>query len=710
MGKIASTVRNFKYVHTPKDGVSLNIMPPNVVFVQGGGQQTAVVRVEALEGTTKLPCSSDGLQVSIFTTPFAALSFSAVADGDHYNVTFTFRGADADTLNQDIILNCTVKGIASTQTVHVTTVKNGDPGKDGDPGAPGKDGENGVSFVVSPEAIVHKEGVRSIYYVYAGIYDGGEQKVPTGLGSLGTSEGGNLADGIRWWWYTADDGRRGYRIECAATASLSSTLLTLFTATYNDKTFKGSFSITTVKNGTDGTDGTNGTDGVDGARGPYIPPAMLWKDYPTNPIYYFESADPTPDPPETKLDVVLVENGDGSLTPFECIQSHFKDSNKEPGTAGGVNYWRVFNTNRFKAIATDLLLADKARIEFLSGQAVRVGDNKGIWGYFGAPYRSNGEANAGEIIFTGQSAEYQKKVEEGQSVEYTPQYSTFSLNNIGFAKWGAKMGKRIEVDPDLVNVRIYDDNGELRTTLSGEWKTPDEWKPGNGADANIVGGSMIDISSVKVGWTDPVVSGTHVILPASDSNKAECDGYALIKIPKIRMQAVCGSVISSGSASGPVQMPNTSVNMTVRIYTGKVKDMIQSTAPKLQRHYRISSTQENHTETQTNAREDVTVPIKKDEYIRIEARIEAEITNNTGGSWSILSQDTGSEGDADYKGRWFSGQFVYKMRQSVIAANGLFISYDSLNFFYVAFDAQNKLHVLCVASGTKIFGNDNWPA
>lgn len=565
-----------------------------------------------------------------------------------------------------------------------------------------------LTITVTPEAILHKEGSGARYFVSIDIYDGGVLMGPDSISALtdGLSSG-TLADGITWQYSNDTDGRVCYMIKITADASLASTLLVPFNFAYDGKQYTGSFSITTVK---DGDKGDQGPGGPDGARGPYIPPAMLWKDYPTNPIYYFESADPTPDPPETKLDVVLVENGDGSLTPFECIQSHFKDSNKEPGTAGGVNYWRVFNTNRFKAIATDLLLADKARIEFLSGQAVRVGDNKGIWGYFGAPYRSNGEANAGEIIFTGQSAEYQKKVEEGQSVEYTPQYSTFSLNNIGFAKWGAKMGKRIEVDPDLVNVRIYDDNGELRTTLSGEWKTPDEWKPGNGADANIVGGSMIDISSIKIGWTDPVVSGTHVILPASDSNKAECDGYALIKIPKIRMQAVCGSVISSGSASGPVKMPNTSVNMTVRIYTGKVKDMIQSTAPKLQRHYRISSTQENHTETQTNAREDVTVPIKKDEYIRIEARIEAEITNNTRGSWSILSQDTGSEGDADYKGRWFSGQFVYKMRQSVIAANGLFISYDSLNFFYVAFDNSNIMHVLCVAEGNKIFGNDNWPA
>lgn len=557
-----------------------------------------------------------------------------------------------------------------------------------------------LTITVTPEAILHKEGSGARYFVSIDIYDGGVLMGPDSISALSDGlSSGTLADGVTWQYSSDNDGRVCYMIKITADASLASTLFVPFNFAYDGKQYTGSFSITTVK---DGVDGGQGPVGPGGSRGPYIPPALLWNDYPDN--FPFQCGDLSKDPPESNIHVVLMDNGDGTLSHYQCISSHAKSTDATPGV--NTVCWKKLELGQYNG----LIIADKARIEFLSGQAIRVGDNKGIWGYFGAPYRSNGEANPGEIIFTGQSAEYQKKVEEGQSVEYTPQYSTFSLNNIGFAKWGAKMGKRIEVDPDLVNVRIYDDNGELRTTLSGEWKTPDEWKPGNGADAKIDGGSMIDINSLSDGWTGSVVSGTHVILPASDTNKAECDGYALIKIPKIRMQAVCGTAIFSGSASGPVKMPNTSVNMTVRIYTGKVKDLIQSTAPKLQRHYRISSAQEHHTETQTTAREDVTVPIKTNEYIRIEARIEAEITNNTGGSWSILSQDTGSEGDADYKGRWFSGQFVYKMRQSVIAANGLFISYDSLNFFYVAFDNSNIMHVLCVAAGNKIFGNDNWPA
>lgn len=552
-----------------------------------------------------------------------------------------------------------------------------------------------LTITVTPEAILHKEGSGARYFVSIDIYDGGVLMGPDSISALSDGlSSGTLADGITWQYSSDTDGRVCYMIKITADASLASTLLVPFNFAYDGKQYTGSFSITTVK---DGGDGGPGPVGPGGARGPYIPPAMLWKDYPTNPVYYFESADPTTDPPETKLDVVLVENGDGSLTPYECIQSHFKDSGKEPGTAGGINYWRAFTTNRFKAIATDLLLADKARIEFLSGQAIRVGDNKGIWGYFGAPY------NEHEIIFTGHSNDYEKKIEEGQTVEYTPAYSTFSLNKNGYALWGEKSGKRIEVNPDEVAVRIYDKDGNLCTTLSGEWKDLANAKPG-GADTDISGGTSIDRSSYS--------SATHLdaVIPPNDSSKAATDGSALIKIPQIYMQATCGADEPFGSESGPVMMPHTSVRITITIYTGTDKATISNNTPKYQRSYSVSAgtpaSQSSiaNTESQTITRRDISVPIKKGEYIKVVVKTEAEVIRNVDGNWSVKTQETGV-GTDDYKSKYFSGKFVYKGYMCRLYANGLFISYDSNNYCFFALDANKQFKVMCVADGIKLFGN-----
>lgn len=247
---------------------------------------------------------------------------------------------------------------------------------------PGKDGKNGVTIIVSPEAIVHKEGTPGIYDVCAEIYEGGEQQYQDSYGALTNDvSGGTLAPGITWA-FRPIDGKACYRIRCLATASLASTLTVPFTVTYNGVTYNRSFSITTVADGGKGDKGNAGHNGV------YIPPMMLWEDYPDG--YEFKCGNL--DDGETRLDVVLVKNPNNTLTPYRCTVSHTKASHPTAANAP----WEPTEITDYKSIATDLLLAKNARIEFLSGEAILVGSGTTPCGYFGAP-------SGGVILFLGAS-------------------------------------------------------------------------------------------------------------------------------------------------------------------------------------------------------------------------------------------------------------------------------------------------------------------
>lgn len=121
-------------------------------------------------------------------------------------------------------------------------------------------------------------------------------------------------------------------------------------------------------------------DGAPGKRGPILRGPMDWNACQSG--FPFQSGGEN----DTYLDCVIY-NG----VYYMCKTSHSK------GSSFAAAQWQTAAQIPF--VATMLMLATNARINFLSGQAIRVGDGSKTYGYMGAP------AGSEEIIYTGRSRE-----------------------------------------------------------------------------------------------------------------------------------------------------------------------------------------------------------------------------------------------------------------------------------------------------------------
>lgn len=111
-------------------------------------------------------------------------------------------------------------------------------------------------------------------------------------------------------------------------------------------------------------------DGDPGPRGPFIPPPMLWEDYPSGYAFKRGAAG------EPRLDIVLRKSG-STLIPYECIFSHTKDANHTPGTPGGNIYWRAADSGVWEMVATRILLATYALVDNLGVKTIEMYDASG---------------------------------------------------------------------------------------------------------------------------------------------------------------------------------------------------------------------------------------------------------------------------------------------------------------------------------------------
>lgn len=197
-----------------------------------------------------------------------------------------------------------------------------------------------------------------------------------------TSTGpGYITAGLRWSFGVTDEG--GFHFNLFYTSGNEISMIIPFTVTVDGVGYPSAICVQTVRNGTNGT-GSNGENGV------WVPPPMLWEDYDDD--YMFQAGDPTDG--DVRLDMVVVKSSSGSLIPYYCRVTHFKgDSPYSPETDS--EYWAPADAGVYKCLATDLLLARNARIEFVSGQAIRIGEGANMYGYFGAP------TDTGAVFYTG---------------------------------------------------------------------------------------------------------------------------------------------------------------------------------------------------------------------------------------------------------------------------------------------------------------------
>lgn len=115
--------------------------------------------------------------------------------------------------------------------------------------------------------------------------------------------------------------------------------------------------------------------GAQGAKGAFVPPPMLWDDYPdgTNgtTAYDFKSGAEG----DERLDIVLDYDVDGRLSAYRCKKAHTKlaAGTLRPLDDNNQKYWDA--GSEFNYVATQVLLADTANIALTSTQAIRVYDN-----------------------------------------------------------------------------------------------------------------------------------------------------------------------------------------------------------------------------------------------------------------------------------------------------------------------------------------------
>lgn len=397
-------------------------------------------------------------------------------------------------------------------------------------------------------------------------------------------------------------------------------------------------------------DGEPGPAGPAGSRGPYIPGYMPWSSYPTG--YPFKSGAAG----EGRLDIVIVVSGN-RLIPYYCKVSHTKGATPPDQDSAR---WGITDAGVYDCLATNMLLADNARVEFMSGQAIRVGAGTTVWGYFGTP------AEGGEIIYTGGA---------------TPAAATYMVDLHGNARWGSATGQRIEVDPIAAALRIFDSSGALRTTMSGERKDPATAIPGGGADTSLTGGTTLSATA----------TGSHTVIA---ENTATADGTVSVNVPAMTITAKPNTMASgTGSGSGtqtPVMQPWTNVAVTIQVWVGgkvAARRLFSGSASAEDPAGGNSGSNERTFTTQPTA---ITADVRKNDKVKVTVEVGVTIAggSGTGGSASVTA------------GTAFSGKFVYSGIQCVYATNGICISSNSDNYFFALFDTSGTLHIGCKAGGT----------
>ncbi len=418
-------------------------------------------------------------------------------DNDRFYYLFQYIGTNTD-VNTDISINVTYKGKQYPVEIPLRSKMDGDKGDKGDDAVV-------YSLVVNPTQ-VH-------YDLNTGKYDTsaitcsvikvkGDSMTPlTNLASEGlTLNHANYLDGV----LVAEKAYNGSVV-------LSSVLYSRIDFILKKGGMEIARQSTSIaRHGENGTTGKNGV---------WVPPPMLWDDYPDG--YEFKCGDVANG--ETHMDMALVRyaNGDGELgyKIRRCRVSHTKsvdhnplidvyDKNDHPD-----GYWEQ-TTGAYKFLATDLLWANVGQINFLNGQAIRVGDAGGMCGYFGVPV-------GGAVFFSGGS-------------EVTT--ATYVVYSDGRARWGNANGRRIEMDPMSGRMLVYGSDGKLCAIHSGEMIDYAKVGQETGSGASV---------TVAVSAMSNTVNGSKSEVKVLASGTATKEGVLKVTLPNISID--CFGNVATGS-------------------------------------------------------------------------------------------------------------------------------------------------------------------
>ena len=437
------------------------------------------------------------------------------------------------------------------------------------------------------------------------------------------------AEGLTLTYALYQDGVKKDEKTCAGSVSLSKTRYSRIDFILK----KGSVEIARESTSVvcDGQNGTNGKNGV------WVPPPMLWEDYDQN--YTFQCGNV--DKGETRLDMVLIRN-DGNLFAFRCTETHVKKNGLAP-SANGNKYWEKADFGVFKFLATDLLWANIGQINFLSGQAFRVGDSSGMCGYFGVP-------TGGAIFYSG-----------GDNVSN----ATYVVYANGRMRVGSADGQRIEIDPTSKRMLVYDAEGELCAIHSGDM-----------LDYKAIGSSTgsSTATATQANMQKTLVGAKTEYLNIVSNQKAAGDGTLTVSTPKFVIRTDGTSIADPDSFSASCQL------VAEVLFGSEVVD-----------RYILGGLVES-SQSYTAEAFSFSLNVPKDTVYSVRLRYVGNL-DASGRSYFT------AQGNATVA-------LNVRNKVCHYGANGWFVSVDNQNYSYSLYDSSGRMHQKTTSNGSVMFDTD----
>lgn len=213
---------------------------------------------------------------------------------------------------------------------------------------------------------------------------------------------------------------------------------------------------------------------------------------------------------------------------YRCIKSHSSSNAILPTNT---THWKVMS--KIDALYTSMLITPQARIDFLNGQEIALGDSNGVYARIGSP-TSNDMGDGRNILWMGGSDERSSTLCIDKSGKITSREILESEDRTPY------VGRRVELNSALMS--MFDKNGVQRATFSGNFY-------GNILDA-LPKPNITKVGDWQKSYIEKGKSATKTAMPPDpkDLIKFTIPCKAEVRIPiEITAKAVG---IGSGSTTG----------------------------------------------------------------------------------------------------------------------------------------------------------------
>ncbi len=353
--------------------ISLLVTPTNIV-AHNGVLPLTVVDVKIFDGGEH---KADGLG-PISTTAAGVQNTETGVTWNYYNAGNVYGYRLFGVLKKDVVFNSyvTYKGVNYPFTLQLTR---------------NDDGEDAVDYrlIVNPDQLQYD--LNSSKYITNTVTVGVKKVDGNNITQVAWSALGGLGLSAMYRFLKTDGSYSLWSSVLNGTISCGTTLYTRVEFSLR----KDNVEIDSATVGI-GQFGKNGTDGKNGV---YVPPMMLWTDYPDE--YPFQAGNV--EAGDDHLDYVGVLESDGRVTLYYCVENNLKKDGFNPATDNNKKkakgyHWFASDAGTYKFLATELLWAAIGQIDFFNSQVIRIGNQSGMLGYFGVP---TGTTHGGAIFYSG---------------------------------------------------------------------------------------------------------------------------------------------------------------------------------------------------------------------------------------------------------------------------------------------------------------------